>query len=231
VKPNGRKYGNGQSRPIPVWNGILDHRERIGGAIWEFLWCLDKVSVEKDGVGMVLKGTPVKLEKIVAGIPGSDYETVRLHMITLEEHKYIRRRRTPYGFVIEVLNSKKFNIWKPENPQNTDSPRAESPQNTGREPVKHGQRTRENRVNKEDSTGTQVTDRSFFSVPQDPSVVVLPRKEGKKNGWVDRDQERKQGTAAALNRMFPEGAEVLAGDPSRDVPAKQLLVRAANRGL
>jgi hypothetical protein len=155
VKPNGRKYGNGQSRPIPVWNGILDHRDRIGGAVWEFLWCLDKVSVEKNGVGIVLRGKPVKVEEIVAGISGSDCETVRLHMIALEEQKYIRRRRTPYGHVIEVLNSKKFNIWKPEKPQNPGSPEKEKPQITGRETANYGSRNRKKGGNKEDSAVTQ----------------------------------------------------------------------------
>ena len=87
MKPNGRKYGNRQSHPLPVWNGILDHRERLGGAIWEFLWCLDKITVEKEGVGIVLGGKPIKVEEIVADIPGSDCETVRLHMIHLQEQE------------------------------------------------------------------------------------------------------------------------------------------------
>jgi hypothetical protein len=116
-----RGRGGGKSHVIPVWNGIFDHRKRIGEAIWEFLWCLDRVTVEIDGVGLVLGGTPVKLEMIAGDLRGSDRETIRRHLKRLEVGKYIRTRRTPYGQVIEVLNSRKFGIWRKEKPQSAAS--------------------------------------------------------------------------------------------------------------
>jgi hypothetical protein len=100
------------SYPVPIWNGIFEHYDRIGDAIWEFLWCIDKITREEDGVGIVLGGMPVKFERIADELKGSYKETVRLHFKLLETEKYIRLRRTPYGHVIEVLNSKKFDIWK-----------------------------------------------------------------------------------------------------------------------
>jgi hypothetical protein len=108
-----RRYRGKQSRPIPVWNGVLEHRERIGDAIWEFLWCLDAITQETDGAGIVLGGAPVKAERI-AGDLKRDVETTRKNLRKLREKKYIRTRRTAYGFVIEVLNSKKFGIWQKE---------------------------------------------------------------------------------------------------------------------
>ena len=75
-------------------------------------WCIDKITEERDGVGVVLGGSPVKLRAVVDALKGSNRETVRRHLDKLEKEKYIRRRRTPYGHVIEVLNSRKFGIWK-----------------------------------------------------------------------------------------------------------------------
>jgi hypothetical protein len=116
-----RRYRDSVSRPIPVWNGVLDHRKRIGPALWVFLWLLDVITGEKDGVGLVLGGAPVKASKIAKGL-AFDKWTVLQHLQMLEVGRYIKRRRTPYGFVIEVLNSRKFGIWRQhkrsgENPQ------------------------------------------------------------------------------------------------------------------
>lgn len=111
---HGRKYGEKDSHPIPLWNGVFEHYERIGDALWEFAWCIDAVTAERDGMGMVLGGSPVKLGVIVKAIKGRGKETVRRHLKKLADGKYIRMRRTPYGQVIEVLNSKKFGIWKRE---------------------------------------------------------------------------------------------------------------------
>ena len=108
-----RRYRGKQSRPIPVWNGVLEHRGRIGDAIWEFLWCLDAITKDADGIGIVHGGVPVKAERLAADLK-RDVETTRKNLRKLREKKYIRTRRTPYGFVIEVLNSKKFGIWHKE---------------------------------------------------------------------------------------------------------------------
>jgi uncharacterized protein YdaU (DUF1376 family) len=48
---------------------------------------------------------------------------------------------------------------------------------------------------------------------QDHSTVVV-QKGGKKNGWIDRDQERQRGTATNLDRVFPE-SEAVAGCSAR----------------
>jgi hypothetical protein len=165
MKRSSRRRGDGPSYPIPVWNGILDHRAKIGNALWEFLWCLDRITEEKDGIGLVLGGKPVRVEEIMADVPGSDRETVRQHMIALAAHKYIRRVRTPYGYRIEVLNSNKQSVWRKreeQKPQNLVSPpqtetqkdgisAQEKPQITVGETVNHGERNRVLGVSKEDT--------------------------------------------------------------------------------
>jgi hypothetical protein len=112
-----RRHRGGRSYAIPVWNGIFDHYKRIGPALWVFLWCIDAITKETDGVGLVHGGAPIKLERIAADFGGVRLETVRSHLKILQDGGYIRTRRTPYGQVIEVLHSKKFNIWRKEKHQ------------------------------------------------------------------------------------------------------------------
>jgi hypothetical protein len=160
VTPHGRKYGQRDSHLIPIWNGIFEHFAKIGPALWEFEWCIDKITKERNGVGIVLGGKPVKLEEIVADLKGSHRETVRLHLIALERAKYIRRKKTPYGYVIEVLNSRKFGIWKRsaekkitegEKPENRASLPQEKPENRVPETRFSGPRNQKKGVYKEDS--------------------------------------------------------------------------------
>lgn len=108
---HGRKYGEKDSHPIPLWNGILDHCQRIGPALWEFIWLLDKVTEDRDGLGIVLGGVPVKAEQIANDLR-EHLNSARAHLSTLERECYIVRTRTPYGQVIRVRNSRKFGIWK-----------------------------------------------------------------------------------------------------------------------
>lgn len=125
-----RRYRGRRSYPIPVWNGILEHREKIGSAIWTFLLLLDRVEIERGGVGLVRGGRPIKI-KAIADELHVDERTVRCDLDrlsgqggthrkravrsapTLPRHQYIRCRRAPHGLVIDVLNSRKFGIWGP----------------------------------------------------------------------------------------------------------------------
>jgi hypothetical protein len=119
-----RLYRGLQSYAIPVWNGIFEHRKKIDGALWEFLWCLDRVTEECDGIGKVFGGAPVKLERIAAELDG-DKESTRRHLGKLKSGNYIRTLRTPYGLIIEVLNSRKFGVL--QKPQSAVSRSGEKP--------------------------------------------------------------------------------------------------------
>jgi hypothetical protein len=105
-----RRYRDKPSHPIPVWNGVLEHRKRIDGAIWLFLWLLDAVTNEKDDIGLVHGGAPVKVATIAQTLEFDEW-TVRQHFKKLEEGGYVKRRRTPYGYVVYVIKSRKFGIW------------------------------------------------------------------------------------------------------------------------
>ena len=94
---------------IPISNGLLraDHRKRIGSAIWEFFWFIDHTTEEADGVGKVLGGKPITYADLAADL-GVSQRTVAEHCKRLAREEYIRMNRTPYGFQVQVLKSKKF---------------------------------------------------------------------------------------------------------------------------
>jgi DNA-binding Lrp family transcriptional regulator len=102
---------------FPVYSGLLtaQHREKIGPAIWEFLWFVSKVTreVQEEGEtwGIVLGGRPVKLAEIAAELGGSE-RTVKRNVARLKEEGYIEAIRAPYGEIYKVRKSKKFVVKK-----------------------------------------------------------------------------------------------------------------------
>jgi DNA-binding MarR family transcriptional regulator len=98
---------------FPVYSGLLtaQHRERIGPAIWEFLWLISKVTkeIEEEGEtwGIVLGGKPVKLAEIAAELGGSE-RNVKRNIARLKDEGYIEAVRAPYGEIYKVRKSKKF---------------------------------------------------------------------------------------------------------------------------
>lgn len=92
---------------IYVSNGILDkeHQKKIGNALWQYLWCLDKVTkIDKDGYGLVWGGKPIKLEDI----GGIHTVNVSKNLAKLKKAGYLDLKRTPYGLIVRVVKVKKF---------------------------------------------------------------------------------------------------------------------------
>jgi hypothetical protein len=141
-----RRYREQPSHPLPVWNGILEHLPKMGMCLWLYLWCLDKITREEDGVGHVLGGAPVKIERI-AGELGRSQRALRRDFSKLRS-RYLRLRWTPYGYVIAVLNSQKFGIWRP-----VDSPAksGEARDKSREAKTENGRAVTENGRSKEDA--------------------------------------------------------------------------------
>jgi hypothetical protein len=95
--------------PIPISNGIVDplHRKKIGSAIWLFLLFIDWTTNEQNGVGRVHGGKPVKVKELMERLDLQERQ-VRDQLQRLKDGGYIRLNRTPYGYSIEVLKSKKW---------------------------------------------------------------------------------------------------------------------------
>jgi DNA-binding transcriptional ArsR family regulator len=101
------------SRPfmfyITISNGLLKdgHRKRMGEAVLEFMWLIDRVTkVDDDGYGWILGGKPIKLEELATDL-GVHRDTVSANLTRLEENGYIEKTRTPYGLSIKVVKAKK----------------------------------------------------------------------------------------------------------------------------
>lgn len=99
-----------------VSRGLLDHKPRMGAAIWEYLWFLDKVTKDDpDGTGkfngLVLGGAPFKAEVIARDL-GEHVKTVLQNVRKLEAEGYIiRKRHTGNLCSFTVTNSKKW-FWR-----------------------------------------------------------------------------------------------------------------------
>jgi hypothetical protein len=130
---------------IPVSNGIFAHRERIGAAIWTFLWLIDHTTKEVSVVGgkaegLVYNGRPVPLGDIATELAMCS-NSVREHLSQLAKAGYIRKinheNGRPNGYA--VVNSKRFNRRKeldygtetpPEKRRGSDVTPPEIPQGT-----------------------------------------------------------------------------------------------------
>jgi DNA-binding MarR family transcriptional regulator len=94
---------------IEVTNNLLDgkHVKSMGMAIWEFMWCLDKMTkIDEDGTGWVLGGKPVKWKEVKKDLT-LDEGTISENMQKLQKEGYITLKRTPYGNIISVHKAKK----------------------------------------------------------------------------------------------------------------------------
>lgn len=98
---------------FPTYIGLLspEHREKIGPALWEFLWFISKTTKEfqegNESLGIVLGGRPIKVEEIIEEL-GISEKTVRRNITRLKQHGYIETTRAPYGEIYRVRRSKKF---------------------------------------------------------------------------------------------------------------------------
>jgi hypothetical protein len=99
---------------IPVSNGLLAHRKKIGPAIWVFLWLIDATTKEISGAdgkaeGLVYGGQPVPLSVIAADLDMS-WDAIFEHLGLLTKAGYIRKlghgNGRPNGYA--VVNSKRF---------------------------------------------------------------------------------------------------------------------------
>ncbi len=121
---HGRKRGDKPSYPICVWNGIFDHYKTIGIAVWEFLWLIDAITEERDGIGWVYGKSPLKIERIAADLGIGD-STVRRNLDRLKDGGYIVTQKARYGLIVGVVNSRKIRP-RTSNPDRSDMSGQES---------------------------------------------------------------------------------------------------------
>lgn len=94
---------------IGVKNDLLEpkHRKKIGSAVWEFMWLIDKTtSISEEGIGTVLGGRPIKLDELCKEL-GVSRSAISENLNKLEKEKYINIIKAPYGLFITVNKSSK----------------------------------------------------------------------------------------------------------------------------
>lgn len=97
-----------KSFPFYVWSGLLtpQHRKRMGISVWVYLWCLRRITYEKDGLGFVLGGSRIKVERIAKEL-GMVERSIKSDLARLRKHEYLQIKRIPYGLIITVSRSKR----------------------------------------------------------------------------------------------------------------------------
>lgn len=113
---------------LPVSRGLLDHKKRMGTAIWEFLWFVDKVTQDvPDGGGkfhgLVLGGRPVSLAHVASDLQ-EHVDTAKRNVKALELGGYLLRRRLPGNRCAYIVaNSMKW-LWRDQR-EGKNAPRRE----------------------------------------------------------------------------------------------------------
>ncbi|MEN6370915.1 MAG: helix-turn-helix domain-containing protein [Armatimonadota bacterium] len=112
------------SYPFTVWSGLLtpEHVHNIGPASWVYMWCIDRITKEEDGLGIVLGGKPVTYEDISRDL-GIPVPTVRKHVSRLKAYGYLEIIRTQSAIKIFVTKSKKFKVSKNGHFQKSETPK------------------------------------------------------------------------------------------------------------
>lgn len=137
---------------FPVFTGLLteEHVEKIGPALWEFLWLIAKTTKETtengETIGIVLGGRPIKNVEIAESL-GTSLRSTERNISRLKKYGYIDTKRTSYGNIFKVKKSKKF--YKDRTAKNGGTKKREPP-NMDREPPLLVERTAKNGGNKED---------------------------------------------------------------------------------
>ena len=105
-------------------NGMFARCHELGEAIWFYLWCVDRTTREamyendETRYGSVLGGMPVRTAIVAADFPQIREWTINEWRKKCVEAGVLRTKRTPVGYVIEVVDSTKFNS-KPAEKRNT----------------------------------------------------------------------------------------------------------------
>src|SRR3990167_9758761 len=94
---------------IEITNNLLEkkHRKAMGSAVWEFMWCLDKITkIDEEGLGWVYGGKPIKLDEI-SKETGVHRDNVSRNIGKLQKHGYLAIKHPPYGMIVCVSKAKK----------------------------------------------------------------------------------------------------------------------------
>jgi hypothetical protein len=128
-------------------NGLFKHASVLGSAIWFYLWCVarttEEIVYDNDPTiryGSVLGGMPVCSEEsnhereLRTDFPDFTRWTLDEWRKKCVDANLIRTKRTPNGYIIEVINSVKFPNKKPTRREMWEKPKTSKKSDVGKIP-------------------------------------------------------------------------------------------------
>jgi DNA-binding MarR family transcriptional regulator len=155
---------------IEVTNNLLEkkHRKAMGTAVWEFMWCLDKITkIDEKHNGFVLGGMPIKL-KMVRDELGITEQKISKNLHKLEAAGYLELTTAPYGIIIKVKKAqKRFNQKGKPVEEKRFNLKGKAPNQKGKPRNHKGKPNKTRQITKTD-------DSTILIAPQDGARVKHP---------------------------------------------------------
>lgn len=93
---------------IEISNNLLTptHRKKMGSAIWEFVWCIDKITKIENNIGYVLGGSIINLAEMKKDL-GIHETNISSNLNKLQEKGYINIEHKSLGIILSVNKAQK----------------------------------------------------------------------------------------------------------------------------
>ncbi len=94
---------------ISITNNLLEdkHFDRMGNAVWLYMWLIDRMTEISEGQGIVNFGNPITYEMVKLNFSSMGIRTYRRWVDELRDTGYINTSRSKYGLYITVNKAKK----------------------------------------------------------------------------------------------------------------------------
>lgn len=94
---------------ISITNNLLEdkHFERMGNAVWLYMWLIDKMTEISEGQGIVNHGNPITYSMVKNNFSSMSLRTYRRWIFELHEAEYINTGRAKHGLYITINKAKK----------------------------------------------------------------------------------------------------------------------------
>lgn len=168
---------------IEVTNNLLEkkHRKAMGTAVWEFMWCLDKITkIDEKHDGWVLGGMPIRL-KMIAKDLGITEQKISKNLNKLEAAGYLELIHAPYGIVIKVKKAqKRFNQKGKPEVENRFNLKGKAPNQKGKPRNQKGKPNKTRQITKTVDNTSLAPETGATEADKDFSLEPFIRADGKK---------------------------------------------------
>lgn len=205
---------------IEIKNNLLEpkHVEKMGAAVWLYMWLLDKMtSITEAGMGKILGGKPVKYEEVGAEL-GISERTYRRWVESLRGGGYIKTKQAPYGLVITIDKAHKRFGNKVEKKQERSATNGTS----GRPQMAHlsdKNGTSNKTVTVDSNSSTRETSVSINGIPYKLGDIPEEAWQDNKGVWhLDEQEEKPSKEYQRFMREYYKGFRREISDKPEELP-------------